>query len=75
MNLVMKAFAYHGPKNMSLDEVPIPEILKPSDAIVRVTTSTICGTDKHIRSGGMPEVEPGRVIGHEFCGEVIETGS
>ena len=75
MNLVMKAFVYHGPKNMSLDEVPNPEILKPSDAIVRVTTSTICGTDKHIRSGGMPEVEPGRVIGHEFCGEVIETGS
>lgn len=71
----MKAFVYHGPKNMSLDQVPDPVILKPTDAIVRVTTSTICGTDKHIRNGGMPEVEPGRVIGHEFCGEVIEVGT
>lgn len=71
----MKAFVYHGPKNMSLDQVPDPKILKPSDAIVRVTTSTICGTDKHIRSGGMPQVEAGRVIGHEFCGEVMEVGS
>lgn len=70
----MKAFVYHGPKNMSLDEVPKPKIMKPTDAIVRVTTSTICGTDKHIRNGGMPEVEPGRIIGHEFCGEVIEVG-
>ncbi|HWQ71843.1 MAG TPA: alcohol dehydrogenase [Desulfitobacteriaceae bacterium] len=71
----MKAFVYHGPNNMSLDEVPMPKILKPSDAIVRVTTSTICGTDKHIRHGGLPEVAPGRIIGHEFCGEVVETGS
>lgn len=71
----MKAFVYHGPKNMSLDQVPDPQILNPTDAIVRVTTSTICGTDKHIRNGGMPQVEAGRVIGHEFCGEVIETGT
>jgi alcohol dehydrogenase len=70
----MKAFVYHGPEKMSLDQVPVPKILKPTDAIVKVTTSTICGTDKHIRHGGMPEVEPGRIIGHEFCGEVIETG-
>jgi alcohol dehydrogenase len=75
MNLVMKAFVYHGPNNMSFDEVPMPEILKPSDAIVRVTTSTICGTDKHIRHGGVPAVKPGTIIGHEFCGEVVEIGS
>lgn len=60
---------------MSLDQVPDPKILKSTDAIVRVTTSTICGTDKHIRNGGMPEIEAGRIIGHEFCGEVIETGT
>lgn len=60
---------------MSLDQVPDPKILLPTDAIVRVTTSTICGTDKHIRNGGMPEIEAGRIIGHEFCGEVIETGT
>jgi len=71
----MKAFVYHGPKNMTLDQVPDPKILLPTDAIVRVTTSTICGTDKHIRNGGMPEIEAGRIIGHEFCGEVIETGT
>lgn len=71
----MKAFVYHGPENMSLDQVPKPQIQLPTDAIVKVTTSTICGTDKHIRHGGMPEVEPGRVIGHEFCGIVEEVGS
>ncbi|NLB10368.1 MAG: alcohol dehydrogenase catalytic domain-containing protein [Clostridiaceae bacterium] len=70
----MKAFVYHGPENMSLDQVPIPQIQKPTDAIIKVTTSTICGTDKHIRHGGMPEVEPGRIIGHEFCGIVEEVG-
>lgn len=71
----MKAFVYHGPHNMSLDEVSKPTILKTTDVIVKITTSTICGTDKHIRNGGMPEVEPGRTIGHEFCGEVVEIGS
>lgn len=71
----MKAFVYHGPDNMSLDEVAMPKILKPSDAIVKVTTSTICGTDKHIRHGGVPAVKPGTIIGHEFCGEVVEIGS
>jgi alcohol dehydrogenase len=45
---MMKAYVYHGPEKMSLDEVPKPKILKPTDAIVKVTTSTICGTDKHI---------------------------
>jgi len=72
MSETMKAFVYHGPENMSLDQVPKPKILKPTDAIVKVTTSTICGTDKHIRHGGLPEVEPGRIIGHEFCGIVEE---
>lgn len=74
MSETMKAFVYHGPENMSLDQVPKPKILKPTDAIVKVTTSTICGTDKHIRHGGLPEVEPGRIIGHEFCGIVEEVG-
>lgn len=74
MSETMKAFVYHGPENMSMDQVPKPKILKPTDAIVKVTTSTICGTDKHIRHGGLPEVEPGRIIGHEFCGIVEEVG-
>ena len=50
---MMKAYIYHGPENMSLDQVPKPKILHPKDAIVKVTTSTICGTDKHIRHGGL----------------------
>jgi len=70
----MKALVYHGPGDMRLDDVPVPQIIEPDDAIIRVTTSTICGTDIHIQHGGMPEVKPGRVIGHEFCGEVVEVG-
>lgn len=70
----MKAVVYHGPNNISLDDVPVPEIIESDDAIVRVTTSTICGTDIHIESGGMPAVKPGTIIGHEFCGEVVAVG-
>ena len=71
----MKAVVYHGPGNISLDEVPVPQIIKNDDIIVKVTTSTICGTDIHIRAGGVPTVKPGTVLGHEFCGVVVEAGS
>lgn len=71
----MKALVYHGPGNISLDDVPTPQLLKDDDAIVRVTTSTICGTDIHIWHGDMPEVEAPRIIGHEFCGEIVAVGS
>ena len=71
----MKAVVYHGPDNISLDDVPVPKITSPNDAIVRVTLSTICGTDIHIQQGGLPAVKPGTIIGHEFCGEVVEIGS
>ena len=70
----MKAVVYHGPNNISLDDVPVPTIIENDDAIVRVTTSTICGTDIHIQTGGLPAVKPGTIIGHEFCGEVVEIG-
>lgn len=70
----MKALVYRGPEKIGLEDVPVPKIIEPDDAIVRVTTSTICGTDIHIWHGGMPEVEPGRIIGHEFVGEVVEVG-
>lgn len=72
---MMKAVVYHGPGEISLDDIPVPHLINADDALVRVTTSTICGTDIHIRQGGIPSVKPGRVIGHEFVGEVIETGS
>ncbi|MDI9481175.1 MAG: alcohol dehydrogenase catalytic domain-containing protein, partial [Bacillota bacterium] len=70
----MKALVYRGPEKIALEDVPVPKILEPDDAIVKVTTSTICGTDIHIWHGGMPEVEAPRIIGHEFCGEVVEVG-
>jgi alcohol dehydrogenase len=70
----MKALVYGGPEKIALQDVPVPKIIEPDDAIIKVTTSTICGTDIHIWHGGMPEVAPGRVIGHEFVGEVVEAG-
>jgi len=70
----MKAVVYHGPGKISLDEVPVPKIIEPDDAILRVTTSTICGTDIHIEAGGVPTVQPGTILGHEFCGEIVEMG-
>ena len=74
MSSTMKALVYRGPEKIALEDVPIPNIIKQDDAIVRVTTSTICGTDIHIWHGGMPEVEGPRIIGHEFVGEVVEVG-
>jgi len=74
MSNTMKALVYGGPEKISLQDVPVPKIIESDDAIIRVTTSTICGTDIHIWHGGMPEVAPGRIIGHEFVGEVVEVG-
>ncbi len=74
MSNTMKALVYNGPEKIALEDVPVPQIIEPDDAIIKVTTSTICGTDIHIWHGGMPEVEPPRVIGHEFVGEVVEVG-
>jgi alcohol dehydrogenase len=71
----MKAVVYHGPGKISLDDVPVPTIKEPTDAILKVTTSTICGTDIHIQHGGVATCPPGTILGHEFCGEVVELGS
>jgi alcohol dehydrogenase len=72
---VMRALTFHGPGRRSWDEKPAPRILKPTDAVVRMTTSTICGTDLHILKGDVPTVDKGRILGHEGCGVVEETGS
>lgn len=69
----MKALVFHGKGDIRLQEAPDPKILKPTDAIVKVTTSTICGTDLHIMHGHYP-VKPGLIIGHEFVGVVMEVG-
>ncbi len=70
----MKALVYHGPGNKSWDEVPDPVLIAPTDAIVQVDTTTICGTDLHILKGDVPAVTPGRVLGHEAVGTVLEVG-
>jgi alcohol dehydrogenase len=71
----MKALVYHGPGQRSWDDVPDPVIIDPTDAIVRVDSATICGTDLHILKGDVPEVKPGTVLGHEAVGTVVEVGS
>ncbi|HBW35766.1 zinc-binding dehydrogenase [Desulfosporosinus sp. BICA1-9] len=70
----MKALVYRGLGDIRVDDVPRPEIQGPEDAIVRVTTTSICGSDLHILHG-LLRVEPGTVIGHEFVGVVEEVGS
>lgn len=71
----MKAVVYDGPGLRSVKEVPKPVILKPTDAIIKVQATTICGTDLHIVKGDTPEVAPGRILGHEAVGVVEEVGS
>lgn len=71
----MLAVVYHGEGKISLEERPLPQILEPSDAIVRVARSTICTSDLHIRNGAVPRAVPGVILGHEFAGEVVEVGA
>ena len=71
----MKALVYHGTGQRAWDEVPDAAIREQSDAVVRVDAVTICGTDLHILKGDVPEVTPGRVLGHEAVGTVVEAGA
>jgi alcohol dehydrogenase len=71
----MKALVYQGPGRKSWDEVPDPVIQHPTDIIVKMVATTICGTDLHILKGDTPEVVSGRILGHEGIGEVTEIGS
>ncbi|MFE2582999.1 zinc-dependent alcohol dehydrogenase family protein [Streptomyces sp. NPDC059378] len=70
----MKGFVFHGPGQSAWSDVPDPEVKEPTDAVVRVDTTTICGTDLHILKGDLPEVRPGTVLGHEAVGEIVEVG-
>jgi threonine dehydrogenase-like Zn-dependent dehydrogenase len=70
----MKAVCYRGNYNLQVEQVRDPEILRPTDAILKVTMSATCGSDLHLVSGLIPSVKRGDIIGHEFMGEVIETG-
>ena len=70
----MKALVWHNPTDIRCDEVPDPKIEHPRDAIIRVTTCAICGSDLHLYNGYMPGMQNGDIIGHEFMGEVMEVG-
>src|SRR5580700_820977 len=68
----MKALVYLAVGKKALDERPKPEIVAPTDAIVMITRTTICGTDLHILKGDLPGCEPGRILGHEGV-DIVET--
>ena len=69
----MKALVYDGPRKVSIHEVPDPKIERPTDALVRITTTNICGSDLHMYEG-RTSVDQGKVLGHENLGEIIEVG-
>jgi alcohol dehydrogenase len=71
----MKALVYHGPGQRGWDTVADPTIVDQTDIVVRIDTSTICGSDLHILKGDVPETAPGTVLGHEAVGTVQEIGS
>jgi alcohol dehydrogenase len=70
----MKALVYLGPEKEALEDRPKPDITAPTDAIVRITKTTICGTDLHILKGDVPTCEPGRILGHEGVGIIDKVG-
>lgn len=70
----MRALTWHGKHDVRVENVPEPEIENPRDAIVRVSSSAICGSDLHLYNGVIPTLRKGDVLGHEFMGEVVELG-
>ena len=70
----MKANCWYGKHDMRVVDVPDPKILNPRDAIIRITSTAICGSDLHLYDGFIPTMEKGDIIGHEFMGEVVEVG-
>jgi alcohol dehydrogenase len=71
----MKAYVYHAPNQVSLDDVPVPQISDEHDVIIKVTLSAICTSDVHIGAGDVAHAKPPKILGHEFCGEIVELGS
>ncbi len=70
----MKAVCWEGTNDVRVETVPDPSILNPRDAIVRVTSTAICGSDLHLLDGFIPTMKAGDILGHEFMGEVVEVG-
>jgi len=71
----MKALCWHGANDVRIDNAPDPTILNPRDAIIKITSTAICGSDLHILDGYIPTMKEGDILGHEFMGEVVELGS
>ncbi len=71
----MNALVYHGPNTIRWEERPLPTLQDPTDVVVRISKTTLCGTDLTILKGGVPTVIPGRILGHEATGYVIEAGA
>ncbi|MGC1217095.1 MAG: zinc-dependent alcohol dehydrogenase [Phormidesmis sp.] len=71
----MKALRWHGKEDVRVDNVPDPTIENPTDAIIRVTATAICGSDLHLYGGKVATMQEGDILGHEFMGEVVETGA
>src|SRR4051795_13743977 len=70
----MRAVCWNGKTDMRVETVPDPEILNPRDAIVKITSTAICGSDLHLYDGYIPTLKKGDILGHEFMGEVVELG-
>lgn len=70
----MKAVCWYGQNDMRVESVPDPKILNPRDAIIKVTSTAICGSDLHMYDGFIPGMKAGDIVGHEFMGEVVEVG-
>ncbi len=71
----MKALCWYGKNDVQVSQVPDPKILNPRDAIIKITSTAICGSDLHLYDGFIPTMEKGDILGHEFMGEVVELGS
>lgn len=70
----MRANCWHGKNDVRVEQVPDPAILNPRDAIVKITSTAICGSDLHLYNGYVPTMEQGDILGHEFMGEIVELG-
>ena len=71
----MKANCWYGTKTLKVEDVPEPKILNPRDAIVKITSTAICGSDLHLYNGFVPTMKRGDILGHEFMGEVVDVGT
>ena len=71
----MRALTWQGPNHLQVDTVPDPQLINPQDAIIKVTLSSVCGSDLHLLGGYVPTMHAGDILGHEFLGEVVEVGA